>query len=422
MRKFYTLLFTLALPLVLLRLYWRGFKAPQYRRRWAERLGFYACPPLNGAIWFHTVSVGEAEAAFPLIKRLLAEHPDHPMLVTSTTPTGSARIRAVLGDQVSHVYLPYDLPWIVARFLRQFRPRLAVFLEKEVWPNLFAACAAQTIPLYIINARLSARSARGYRKISALMQPALACVSLIATQTADDKRRFIDIGAVAERVEVVGNLKYDLQIDSALLEQGRALKQQQFSDRSVWIVASSHQDEEAQLLPVYRQLKQQLADLLLVIAPRHPERFATVASLCVEQGCALVTRSSHAAVTEATDVYLADSLGELKLLYAASDVAFVAGSLVAVGGHNVLEPAALGVPVLFGPWMFNFQQVAEQMLQAEAARQCADAEAVGAAILDILHNPDLRQSMAQHGQRFVQANQGATQRIAAILGRLLTLN
>ncbi|MCQ8103630.1 lipid IV(A) 3-deoxy-D-manno-octulosonic acid transferase [Methylomonas sp. SURF-2] len=418
MRQLYTFIFYLALPAVLLRLYWRGFKAPEYRRRWRERLGFYVGQARQNPIWFHCVSVGEAEAAFPLIRLLRAEHPEQRFLVTTTTPTGSARVRAVLDAQVEHVYLPYDLPLVVQRFLSHFRPKMAVFLEKEVWPNLFAACAEQKIPLFVINARLSARSAQAYKKIPALIQPALQCVSLIATQAEADRLRFMEIGADAERVAVLGNVKFDLRIDDGVIAAGRALKRQ-FAGRFVWMLASTHQDEEAQLLSLFAGLKQRIPQLLLMIAPRHPERFLTVRKLCLEQGLTVVMRSENLPVSEATDVYIADSMGELKLLYAAVDVAFVGGSLVPVGGHNVLEPALIGVPVLFGPQMFNFAEIAERILAEQAAVQCATMDAVMAAVLQIHADTDFKDKLTAKAKAFVLHNQGATRRIADTLIRAL---
>ena len=417
MRQLYTLLFTLALPLVLLRLYWRGRKAPQYRQRWSERLGLYPQPAAKDVIWLHAVSVGEAEAAFPLIRHWQQQYPHHTLLVTTTTPTGSARVKAVLADSVLHVYLPYDLPWIVARFLSHFRPLLAVFMEKELWPNLFAACGQRQIPLYVINARLSARSASAYQKIPALVKPTLAHITRIAAQTADDAKHFVAIGAAPEQVAVLGNLKFDLTVDAALIAAGRALKQQQFAQRFVWMIASTHQGEEELVLQHYPALKAQIPELLLMIAPRHPERFQTVQLSCEKQGLIVVKRSERSPVDAACDVYLADSMGELKMLYAAADVAFVGGSLVGVGGHNVLEPAAVGVPVLFGPHMFNFQQIAEQMLAMQAAQQCGDAEAVAEALLNLYQTPATAGQLVANAQRFLAANQGAMQRISALLAQ-----
>ncbi|NBV75887.1 MAG: 3-deoxy-D-manno-octulosonic acid transferase, partial [Methylococcaceae bacterium] len=295
-----------------------------------------------------------------------------------------------------------------------FRPKLAVFLEKEIWPNLFAALGQQAIPLYVINARLSARSARAYRKIPALVKPALAQIKLIATQTEADKNQFLSIGASDTQLAVLGNIKFDITIAPEVLAEGKQLKQQ-WGQRFVWIIASTHQGEEAQLLAHYPRLKAQIPQLLVVIAPRHPERFAAVKIGCEKQGLRVVMRSEQTTVTQDCDVYLADSMGELKMLLAAADVAFVGGSLVDVGGHNVLEPAAAGVPVLFGPIMFNFQLIAEQMLAHQAARQCQDAAAVADAVLALAADPELRQRLAAKASAFLAANQGAIERIVAVL-------
>jgi len=415
MRKLYTLIFYALLPLILLRLYWRGFKAPTYRQRWQERLGIYPGQPLSETIWFHAVSVGEAETAFVLIKLLTSHHPHARFLVTTTTPTGSARVLSVLGDTVAHVYLPYDIPLIVKRFLNHFQPKVAVILEKELWPNLFAACASRQIPLLVINARLSARSAKSYQKIPGLVKPTLNKLQLIATQTEDDKTRFIAIGANPEQVQTIGNIKFDASIDEADIAAGQRLKNSLFVGRFVWIIGSSHPGEEAIFLTLYPKLKTQIPTLLLLIAPRHPERFLPVKALCEAQGLSVAMRSDANKIDTDCDVYIADSMGELKMLYAAADAAFVAGSLVAVGGHNVLEPAAAGTPILFGPYMFNFQNIAEQMLTAGAALQCADESAITEALLHLHDDADFRQKLTTNAHTFLEQNRGATQRIADIL-------
>ncbi|MEI8572703.1 3-deoxy-D-manno-octulosonic acid transferase [Methylomonas sp. LW13] len=419
MRRLYTLVFGLILPAVLFRLYWRGIKAPAYRQRWRERLGIYSTPSKCDVIWLHAVSVGEAEAAFPLLKLLQAEYPEVPVLVTTTTPTGSARVQAVLADQVEHVYLPYDLPFIVERFLKHFRPRLAVIMEKEIWPNLFAACAMQAIPLFVINARLSERSARSYQKIPRLVKPALACVHTIAAQTEEDRSRFIEIGAESTQVQVLGNIKFDVTIDAATVAAGQALKQQLFARRWVWIVASTHQGEEEIFLVLYPLLKASIPELLLLIVPRHPERFQAVKRLCEQQGLVVAMRSEQKQHHEQTDVYIADSMGELKMLYAAADLAFVGGSLVPVGGHNVLEPAAIGVPVLFGPEMFNFQEIAERILALEGAIQCRDSQSLSDAVLRLYRDVAFRNRLIDNGRLFVENNQGATKRVVGLLAQCL---
>jgi 3-deoxy-D-manno-octulosonic-acid transferase len=403
----------------LIRLYWRGIKAPAYRQRWRERLGIYSAKSKSNLIWLHAVSVGEVEAAFPLLTLFQANYPDMPILVTTTTPTGSARVRAVLGDRVEHVYLPYDLPFVVERFIKHFRPRLAVIMEKEIWPNLFAACAAYSIPLFVINARLSKRSARSYRKIPLLVKPSLACVNTIAVQTEEDRLRFMDIGAAPEQLQVLGNIKFDVTIDAATVTVGRQLKQKLFAQRWVWIIASTHQGEEEVVLELYPVLKALIPQLLLLIVPRHPERFKRVKVLCEQRGLTVVMRSEQQACIEQTDVYIADSIGELKMLYAAADLAFVGGSLVPVGGHNVLEPAAIGVPVLFGPEMFNFQEIAQGLLAAEGAIQCVDSFSLREAVMHLYKDEHLRTSLVGNASQFVQKNQGATAKVAALLAQSL---
>jgi 3-deoxy-D-manno-octulosonic-acid transferase len=418
-RRCYTLLFYIGLPVVLLRLYWRGLKAPAYKLRWQERLGIYKSPSKQHSIWFHCVSVGEAEAAFSLIRLMQAEQPAQRFLVTTTTPTGSARVKAVLADQVEHVYLPYDLPVILKRFFAHFQPKMAVFMEKEIWPNTFAACAVQNIPLFVISARLSARSAQAYKKIPYLVKPALQSVTLIAAQTEADAKRLIEIGALPEHVKVLGNIKFDLSIDDNVLVAGQALKQQVFDGRFVWIWASTHHDEESQLLSVYPQLKNQIPNLLVIIAPRHPERFESVKKLCQQQGLNTVMRSEAAGVSQATDIYVADSMGELKMLYASADVAFVGGSLVAVGGHNVLEPALIGTPILFGPQMFNFKEIAERILAEQAAVQCQNVDEIAAAVTKIHADQNYKNMLIARAKAFVLRNQGATRRTADMLSQRL---
>jgi 3-deoxy-D-manno-octulosonic-acid transferase len=406
MRAFYSFLFYLLSPFILLRLLWRSLKAPSYRLRWAERFGFYRRVIRPVDIWVHAVSVGETEAVFPLIKKIQHLHPNAKVLVTSTTPTGSARIQAVLSDSVSHCYLPYDLPGTVARFLRYFQPKLGIVMETEIWPNLFNACNTRHIPLFLLNARLSEKSARGYRKIPALIQPALQTVRLIAAQTEQDAQRFINAGACSKQIKVFGNIKFDLAISDAVLAQGHKLKQQDFFGRFVWLIASTHKGEEAFFLEMFSAVKARIPELLLVLVPRHPERFEEVKKLCGQHHCQVVRRTSPLPVSYATDVYLADTLGELKMLYAAADIAFVGGSLVPVGGHNVLEAAAAGTPVMFGPYMHNFQDIAAAMLKQEAAIQCTDRSSIFAAVTKLYQQPLYRNTLRNRGIQFVKRNQG----------------
>jgi len=417
MRVVYSLLFYLLTPFILLRLVWRGIKAPEYLNRWRERFASYDKQYPQHDIWFHAVSVGETEALFPLVKRLQQEHPELKLLITTTTPTGSARVKAVLQETVTHVYLPYDLPGAVSRFVRCFKPRLAVIVETEIWPNLFACCGANQIPLTIINARLSEKSARGYQKIPTLVRPALAQVKHIAAQTEQDAERFIAIGAQKQTVEILGNIKFDLEIAQGTIEQGQQLKATQFAGRFVLLIASTHKDEEAPFVDIYRQLKQTIPELLLVVVPRHPERFDPVKKLFEQQQLTIVTRTSQQQCQPETDVYLVDTMGELKMLYAAADVAFVGGSLVPRGGHNILEASAVGVPVLFGPFMNNFKEIAGAALTAGAALQCQNEQDIVQAVLTIYRQPDFKLALVEKGKAFVLRNRGATD---AVYARLMT--
>ena len=420
MRFIYTVLFYLLLPLILLRLYWRGFKAPEYRNRWTERLAIYNKKYPANVIWFHAVSVGEAEAVFPLIKQLQKQHPTDTILVTTTTPTGSARVQAVLGDTIIHVYLPYDLPNVIRHFLATFHPRIAIIMEKEIWPNLYAQCGRAKIPLLIVNARLSANSAKAYKKIPGLVKPALTCVSWIATQTEEDRQRFIEIGAKTELISAIGNLKFDLQLDENINLTAEKIKNKIFSNRFVWIITSTHEGEEELFFEIYPTLKAQIPELLLLIAPRHPERFERVQELAEKMRLKTCIRSSGQKCTADTDVYIADTMGELKLLYGTADICFVGGSMVPVGGHNILEPAALGVPVMFGLHMLNFKEIARNVLDLKAAAQCFDKDNIIKTVNHLHDHPEHRNEMSCRAKAFVDSNQGATEKIAQLIQGFLT--
>jgi len=418
LRRLYTALFHLVTPLVVARLLWRSRKAPDYRRRIAERFGCYRDAAAVPHVWFHAVSVGEAEAAFPLLRKLRERFPQERFVVTTTTPTGSRRVRDVLGESVAHVYLPYDLPGPVGRFLGAFRPRLAVILETEIWPNLYQACAASGIPLAIVNARLSERSARGYGRLPELTRDSLAAVTWLAAQSAADAERFRNLGVAAERVEVTGNLKFDLQLPDDVALRGGDIRNGLFRGRPTVVAGSTHEGEEEWLLESLAQLLGQFPDLLLVLAPRHPERFDAVAELCRRRGLAVTRRSSGAEVLE-SPVFLLDTLGELRQFYAAGDVAYVGGSLVARGGHNPLEPAALGLPVLFGPQVFNFQEISRGLLDSGGAGQVGDGAGLTAELRHLLEDPSQRQTMGRASRSFVERGRGALQRVAAHLAQWL---
>ncbi|EKT4522423.1 lipid IV(A) 3-deoxy-D-manno-octulosonic acid transferase [Pseudomonas putida] len=421
-RTLYTLLFHLGLPLVALRLYLRARKAPAYGQRIAERFACKLAPMRQGGIWVHAVSVGESIAAAPMIRALLKAYPDLPITLTCMTPTGSERIRAMFADEprIQHCYLPYDLPWAAGRFLDHVRPRLGIIMETELWPNHIHQCAKRGIPVALANARLSERSARGYARFAGLTRPMLAEMSLIAVQTETESQRFRSLGARPECVQVTGSIKFDLKVDAQLQPRARDLREQWGAgQRPVWIAASTHEGEDELILEAHRQLLQVHGDALLVLVPRHPERFDTVHALCDAQ-FATVRRSSGMPVQAQTQVLLGDTMGELLFLYALADIAFVGGSLVPTGGHNPLEPAALALPVLTGPHVFNFLEISAMLREAGALQEVDDASGLAEAVRRLVELPQDARRMGEAGRAVMLANQGALQRLLDGLGGLLT--
>lgn len=422
-RTLYSALFYLGLPLVAFRLWLRARKAPAYARRIGERF-FWGLPVMaQGGIWVHAVSVGESIAAAPMIRALLQRYPQLPITVTCMTPTGSERIQALFANEprIQHCYLPYDLPCAARRFLNRIRPTLAVIMETELWPNHIHQCARRGIPVALANARLSERSARGYARFPKLTRPMLAEMSLFAVQTEAEAERFRQLGARADTVEVTGSIKFDLTIDPQLLERASALRSQwQATDRPVWVAASTHEGEDEVVLAAHRRLLDSYPDALLILVPRHPERFDAVHQLCENEGFATVRRSSAQPVTAQVSVLLGDTMGELLFLYALADSAFVGGSLVPNGGHNLLEPAALSKPVLSGPHLFNFLEIAAQLRSAGALQEVEDAESLAWAIQRLFELPRDAQRMAEAGLKVMRTNQGALQRLLEGLGRLIS--
>ncbi|MCE5981059.1 lipid IV(A) 3-deoxy-D-manno-octulosonic acid transferase [Pseudomonas sp. LF19] len=420
-RTLYTLLFHLGLPLVALRLFLRSRKAPAYGQRIGERFALNLPAMAKGGIWVHAVSVGESIAAAPMIRALLQAYPQLPVTITCMTPTGSERVRAMFADEprIQHCYLPYDLPWAAGRFLDHVQPTLAVIMETELWPNHIHQCAKRGIPVALANARLSERSARGYARFAGLTRPMLAEMSLIAVQTETEAQRFRQLGARSECVQVTGSIKFDLSIDEQLLPRARALREQwQAGQRPVWIAASTHEGEDEIILAAHRQLREHHADALLVLVPRHPERFNSVFELCRGQ-FPTVRRSSGEPVAADTAVLLGDTMGELLFLYALADIAFVGGSLVPNGGHNLLEPAALSLPVLSGPHLFNFLEIAAMLREAGALQEVDDAQGLAAEVRRLVELPRDAQRMGAAGLAVMKANQGALKRLLDALGRLI---
>lgn len=414
-RMVYRLALYLLLPLALTRLWWRGRRVPAYRRRWAERLGWIAPLPSAGAVWVHAVSVGETVAAVPLIKWLLAR--GETVLVTTTTPSGSDRVRALFGQDVHHCYCPYDLPGAVQRFLRRARPRLALVMETELWPNLFHACAAAGVPVIVANARMSARSARGYRRFATLTRMTLAEVTLTVAQAEADAARLRALGAADVRVS--GNIKFDLHLPASLHEQAAVLRRGWGESRQVWLAASTHAGEDEQVLDAHAAVRAALPGSLLVLAPRHPERCDAVAALCRQRGFAVLRRSERRPADATIDIFLVDTLGELPLFCAAADAAFVGGSLVPTGGHNVLEPAALGKAVIVGPHTFNFLEITEQLVEHGAATRVEHSRGLAEAVITYLSDANRRDRAGRQGLALVEQSRGALARLQELLGSYL---
>jgi len=410
-RRLYTLILYMLMPVVVGRLIWRGWRNREYWRRWGERFGRFPSPEMNSPIWIHAVSVGEVRAAQPLVREIKQRWPAIPLLVTTTTPTGSEQVKALFGESVLHTYLPYDLPGPVKRFLDGAQPRLALIMETELWPNLFHGCASRKIPIIIANARLSARSLRGYRRVSSLIRETLRSIYLVAAQGEQDAERFRQLGMEADRIRVTGSMKFDQPLPEGLQKHAGELRRRLGEKRMLWIAASTHQGEEEQILDALRQVRREHPDCLLMLVPRHPERFGRVAELCSRAGFRVVRRSSGRPCDQDVDIFLGDTMGELMLFYAASDVAFVGGSLVPTGGHNMLEPAALGKPVIAGPHLFNFTEIAAAMERAGALCRVADGAELAEVTSRLLSSPEERAGMGEAGRRLVQQNRGALQRV-----------
>lgn len=387
---------------------------PAYRQRWAQRLGFG--PPTHaGCVWLHAVSVGEVNAALPLIAALRQARPDLALLVTTTTPTGSEHLLGQLQDSVAHCYLPYDLPGAVQRFFRRHQPRLGIIMETELWPNLYATAQALNIPLLLANARLSPRSALGYRRWPQLSRQTLERLAAVGAQTTADGDRLVSLGLPPGRLTVTGNLKFDAAAPDPAA--GLALRRRLGDGRPVWLAASTHAGEELAALTAHQALRVAHPDAVLILAPRHPQRFADVARQCREHGWATALRSADNG--QACAVYLADSLGELPALMAAADVVFVGGSLgtspTAMGGHNLIEPAQLGKPSLFGPYMDNFSELRDQVLTAGAGLQVMDAADIAAQITTLLADTARRSVMGEAARALVAQHRGATVRTLALI-------
>ncbi len=414
LRGLYSAALYVLAPITVYHLIWRGFRQHAYFERWSERYASYPAVGANAPLWLHAVSVGEVNAAAPLVNRLLRDHPGLRLVVTTITPTGSERVQALWGDAVVHVYLPYDLPGAVGRFLDHFRPALALIVETELWPNLLFGCRDRGIPTHILNARLSARSLRGYRVLAPLIRRALQSVRLVAAQSSEDGKRFVRLGAPATSVVVTGNLKFDM-VPVDFDGFANAFSSARGCNGPVWIAASTHEDEEVAVLEAHRALLKQHPDALMLWAPRHPERFRAVVQRAREAGLQVSTRSEQRWPKPGSQVFVIDTLGELGSFYACAQVAFVGGSLQPIGGHNLLEPAATGTAILTGTHLHNFADIAKRLREAEAMRVVEDAGQLSSGLLELFADEAARTRMSTNARRLLDQGRGALERTIALI-------
>ncbi|OOF43706.1 lipid IV(A) 3-deoxy-D-manno-octulosonic acid transferase [Rodentibacter trehalosifermentans] len=417
-RFFYTILMYLSQPLLLFFMWIRGFKAPNYRKRISERYGFYAnlARPKTNGVMIHAASVGEVIATTPLVRRIQQHYPDLPITFTTVTPTGSDRVKEAFGDTVTHCYLPNDLPFAINRFIDFIQPKLCIVLETELWPNLIKQLHQRNIPFIVANARLSARSAKRYGKVRFLLQEMWSQISLVAPQDKISEKRFIELGYPKEKIHLTGNIKYDLTLSHGLLEKVQQLHEQWVKERQIWVAASTHEGEEEIILQAHRRLLKKYPHLLLLLIPRHPERFDLVARLIEKEKFPFIRRSSGELPNANTQVILGDTMGEMMLMYGISDIAFVGGSLVKHGGHNPLEPLAFKIPVISGRYTFNFTEVFRTLLEVQGVFEVnSTAGALERAVETLLISKKARLRLGYAGYEILVENKGALSRLFDLL-------
>jgi 3-deoxy-D-manno-octulosonic-acid transferase len=419
LRFVYAILTYLVTPLLLVHLYWRSLGNPGYRQRIRERFGYLDRCDSRPSIWVHAVSVGEVMAAAALVRALQTRYPERRLVLTTMTPTGSQRAQELFGDSIVHSYVPYDLAHAVRRFFDRANPDLVIIVETEIWPNLFRECGVRKIPLVIASARVSSRSVARYRRVVSLFSETLSHGIVIAAQSQTDAERFASLGANPKRIHVTGNIKFDFRVQPDVAGQGRAFRAEQANGRPVWIAASTHGEEEQVVLAAHAEVLRAVPDALLLLVPRHPERFQLVAGLIDKSGLSHVTRSSGEICSTDTQVFLGDSMGELMMLYAAGDVAFVGGSLVPIGGHNLLEPAALGLPVLTGPNNYNAPDIAKLLIEDGSTQVISDAAELAAQVVALLRDSEERERRGSAGRRAVENNRGTLERVLVLIEPLL---
>ena len=418
MRLLYNILATLSMPILFFRLWWRSRRVPARWDRWQERCGY--SPILKECIWVHAVSLGETMAAVPLIKKIIEHYPNTPVVVTNMTLTGSDQVTKQLGDKVINTYVPFDTPFFVRRFFDRSNPKIAIIMETELWPNIFRQCELRKIPLIVTNARLSQKSADGYQKFfKSLMHWMMSCVTVLACQAKADGERFLNLGLSKEKLFVTGNIKFDITVSSEILQKGKELKLQ-IGNRFIWVAASTHDTEEKLMLNAHKILLEKNPTALLILVPRHPERFDSVAELLQAEHWKFSRRSLNQSITPETQVYLSDTLGEMMTIFAASDIAVIAGSFKPIGGHNVLEPAALAKPVISGPVFHNFVQAVDLLKEANAIEIVENsAESLAKALCTFAADEHLRNETGARALEVVEANRGALDRQFRLIDEIL---
>jgi 3-deoxy-D-manno-octulosonic-acid transferase len=418
-RILYATLTYLLLPVYALYWFFRGFVNRAYWDRFHQRFGVGFPKIAGGSFWLHAVSVGEVQASIPLVRALARRFPERSLLITTVTPTGAARVRSLFGETVHHSYIPFETPSAVRNFFDAVKPQLALIMETEIWPNLYHECGRRNIPLVLVSARISPKSVVSYRKLLPLFRETLSHGIIIAAQSEADAERFRSLGARPERTRVTGNIKFDIEIPDNLAASGRDFRSRYLGTRPVWVAASTHHKEEEQVLEAHRQVMRETADALLILVPRHPERFDSVRQLLERQDFAFISRTSAEPVNAACSVFLGDTMGEVPLFYAVSDIAFVGGTLVPVGGHNLLEPAALGLPVVTGPHLFNTQDIADMFVNIGALTRVADAEQLAVAVTRLLQDKQTAMRLGNLGRDIVVRNRGALDRLLRLLEPLI---
>ena len=419
MYQIYILAIYIFLPFAVARLFLAGIKNPQYQKGWRQRFGIgVGLNTNNQLIWLHAVSVGEVNAARPLVEYLQNQYPDYELLITTVTPTGLNAVKKNFNDKVTHRYLPYDIPVCVNKFINTIRPSLLLVMETEIWPVLYSSCNEKKIPIALINARMSEKSFKQYKLLSGLCRTTLSYISILAAQSQTDAERFISLGADSERVSITGNLKFDIKLPINVVDEAEQIKRS-FGLRPILIAASTHEGEEEIILNAMASIHRSYPDCLLIIAPRHPDRASQIIRLCDKIPLKTVSYSDSGQDLKDVQVFILDTLGHLPAYYAAADIAFVGGSLVPVGGHNLVEPASLGLPVISGKYLFNFREVRELLYEADAMLEITNADELIKSVIELFHHPELRQKMGERAKTVVDANRGNIDKLVELLEKII---